>query len=186
MSKPLPLRPVRESAKGKLPVIPVSTIAWLISDGTAGCTGDHVAPDRETARRVWPQYRRKVWAATCRGNLSAAAQCHDDLTTLGFEYVHSHWQDEVFNLNAALAAVEADRAAVRRFEQRDPRGAREIRDYLAMFVEHLDRVADEARRLALSSAPTWRRGYPSSIIGGLRYGDDNAPRRNRQALEAAE
>jgi len=151
-------------------VIPVHVIAWLISDGTAGPTGHDVAPDRATARQVWPHYRRAVWAATHRGQVPAAAEAHDGLTRTGFRLLWDTWRRPSLDLAAVLAAVATDRAAVAAFMAGDP-GAAEISDYLADFAAGLDRVEAEARRYAAAPlAARLEMGAPRVSLSG-RYGD---------------
>lgn len=170
--KPLGLRPIRESAKRDMTVPKVSLIAWLIGDGTVGATLDDVARDRDEAAAAWPHYRRLVWSRTQLTGLSRSAEIFDGLQTSGVERLRSVWDADVLPLTAIFQALDADRAAVRRFQQRDPRGAASIADYLAVFVAGLDRVKVEARRLAgKKCAHGWMRGYPD-LSSGSRYGDD--------------
>lgn len=150
----------------------IHPFAFKVSDGTRNFTGQDVFPDRESAGRAWPDYRREVWATTFRGSLPCAAEIFDGLTTNGAQFVHDHWQHEVFDLDGAVAAIAVDRENVRRFEQQNPRGFRDIRDYLAIFCQYFDRAEREARRLATSTAEyPWSRGYPQILSGG-RYGDN--------------
>jgi hypothetical protein len=166
MSRPLPLRRVRKSSR---PTIAVSLTAWALSDGTAGLTADDVAPDPAAARKAWPRYRRDVWAHTFVGHLPAAAEAHDGLTTHGFDVLWETCRAETFDLDAVLAALDVDRAAVRAFEQRDPTGARDIADYLAAFVGRFDLIDSEARRFA-AAADRWALGMPR-VSTGTRYAE---------------
>src|SRR5262245_38191324 len=84
----------------------VYPICFKISDGTHGFTGDDVFPDRESARKAWPDYRRETWAIACRGSMPVAAEVFDGFTELGARYLNQHWPDKQFDLDAALAAIE--------------------------------------------------------------------------------
>jgi hypothetical protein len=150
----------------------INPVAFLLSDGTCGFTGDEVFPNRESARRAWPAYRRDTWGHARRGTLPAAAGIFDALTTDGFDVVHRSWQADPFPLDQVRRALDGDRAAVRAFQARDPKGARSIADYLHVFVAHLDVVEAEAQRLAAvpRSVPGWQREYPHRLTTGARYG----------------
>jgi hypothetical protein len=180
--KPLALRKVRESAKRDMRMPKVSLSAWVYSDGTEGLYGDDIAPSREAARLAWPHYRRPVWAHTCRGMVPIPSTIYDGLQTAGFELLHSTWNKSDFNLQTVLEALEADRAAVRAFQARDPNGAADIADYLREFLDYLAAVERKAQQMALMSIPMnmpWRRGYPHIEIKG-RYGDNEQAHREGQ------
>ncbi len=165
MSRPIPLREVRQSAKRS--ILPVSIMAWILSDGTAGLTGDDVAPDRATARRVWPHYRRAAWSHMFVGRVPCAAAVHDGLTTTGRDVLWNTWQHDSFSLSDVLEALAADRAALKAFEQNDPKGAATVEDYLLRLASEFDRIESEARRFAAAS-DRWRMSAPELGRGG-RY-----------------
>jgi hypothetical protein len=167
MSNPIPLREVRKTPGRR--VLPVSHLAWVLSDGTRGATGDDVAPDRATARRVWPHYRRRVWARTCVGLVPAAAKIHDEISTSGWDELWATWRSTSFSLDAVLQGLDADRASVEAFERRDPKGAKDIADYLAQFRRYLDRVEVAARESGAMVTDRWRASMPTIPTGG-RYG----------------
>ena len=152
----------------------ISVFAFLISPGTSGMTGDPVAASEADATRAWPHYRRRVWAAALVGALPRAAEVFDGLQHAGADRVSRSWQLARFNLAAVLRALEADRAAVHRFRERDATGAATIADFLQLFLGSLDRVETEARRIAASTAPWYQRGAPQ-IGQSARYGDAGTP-----------
>jgi hypothetical protein len=150
----------------------------LLSPGTYGFTGDATFPDVETARKAWPDYRRETWEKACHGCLPCAAEVFDRLTVRGSALVWATWQSETFDLKAVRKALAGDRAAVRRFQRRDPKGAKTIADFLDVFLAALDRVDAEAVRIAARPADQRWQGGPPEINWGRRYGDDpNRPRR---------
>jgi hypothetical protein len=145
-------------------------IAFLLSDGMRGFTGDAVFPDTETARRAWPDYRRETWAHAHVGSIPRAAATFDGLMTAGHDVLWGSWQSRAYSVEAVLEALERDRAAVRAFETRDPKGARAVADYLALLMRAFDRVEAEAWRYAEKGPDRWH-GGPPRLSSGKRYGD---------------
>ena len=170
--KPLGMRPIRESAKRDMRIPVIDVFSFRLSDGTDGLTMGAVAADADEARAAWPHYRARTWAATFRGNLPRAAEIHDGLQTAGYDLLGHEWQAEPFPLADVLTALDADRAAVAAFEQRDPEGAALIAGHLQVFRAGLDAVEAEARRLAVSKT----RSYPLiALFGTGTYGKPEKP-----------
>ena len=178
--RPLGLRSVRESARRDVTIPRISLFAYLLSDGRCGLTGDRVARNRAEAKRCWPHFRKPAWAATFVGALPYAAMTYDHLTTCGRDVLWASWQDESFDLDAVLRGLDRDRNRVARFRARDPRGAKDITDYLRLFMLDLDRVEREARRVSVVVCEyPWQRGAPE-IGSRCRYGDARLTRHHHE------
>jgi hypothetical protein len=91
-------------------------------------------------------------------------------------------RDDAFSLKAVLRALDQDRAAVRRFRLHDPAGAHTIADYLTIFLDKLDRIGEEATRVAARPVPRWHGGPPNISWGG-QYAED--PDRSRRTVPLA-
>jgi hypothetical protein len=127
-------------------------------------------PSREAAMRAWPSCRFEVWSATCRMTIPDAARQFDGLTSLAREHLWSAScrYEEAFPLDAIVGLLDADRAALQAFRERDPMGARSIADFLEMWRADLDAIERIAQALAaardsraihdLSSANTYGDG----------------------------
>jgi hypothetical protein len=166
------MRPIRESAKRDLRIPVIDVFSFKLSDGTQGVTMGNVAADADEARRYWPHYRARTWAATFRGCLPRAAEIHDGLQTAGYDVLRHEWQAEPFPLDDVLRALDADRAAVAAFEAHEPDGAASIAGYLQVFRAGLDAVEAEARRLAVAET----RRYPLiELFATGTYGKPEKP-----------
>src|SRR5689334_12403624 len=111
-NKPLGLRPVRESAKRDTSIPKIGLFAFLLSDGTRGLTMEPVARDLGEARAAWPHYRRAVWGNAWEGRIPKAAEVFDNLTMGGIDAAFGCTPYVVFDVAAAVASLEQDRAAV--------------------------------------------------------------------------
>jgi hypothetical protein len=105
----------------------------------------------------------------------AAAEHLDGFTNEGWRVVWDCAGHQRFPLDAALAALRRDRAAVATFEAREPRAAREIRDYLDLWLSDLDLIERTARDLAAAREQGWQRKHPSHISTSRKYGDSDGP-----------
>lgn len=148
---------------------------WADSDTFAkSFFGDPLFGSVEEARRAWqaPGVRRSVWARQHRMSIPDASRVFDALSRDGWQFLWSNWQLEgPFAVNKALQAVAADRETVDRFERRDPRGARSIRDYLEQWREDLATLETIARDLGAFQGDSWMRPAPTHLMStALRYG----------------
>jgi len=108
--------------------------------------GDQLFATAADARAAWPSCRRAVWAGTFRMNIPRASLVFDALTADGWKFLWSHWNRTPFQLAEALAAIHADRVSLAAFERRNPKGARDVADFLALWREDLatlDQLAHE-------------------------------------------
>jgi hypothetical protein len=164
------MRPVRESAKRDVTVPEISILAWRLSDGTAGATGDRVASSPEDAARWWPHYRREAWEASGIGSVPCSAGVHDGLTTSGHDELWLQWNRETFDVDLVLDAIEDDRA-------------REALDISARFDAQLQGIVqkDTAYQIAVAD----RGGQmTSTLTGPAQEAAAKVQRKKDAALEA--
>ena len=128
--------------------VQVRVFRW--SDGTRSLLpGDVVFPTRAEAERAWPRYRREAWATERRYQVPRAAIEYDGLTAEAVAAVRRRWtHGRALVLPPVLAAIEGDRAAASRFRQAQPKAAREIAEYLDLWLADLAEVERTALRLA--------------------------------------
>jgi hypothetical protein len=131
----------------------VSPRVFLFGDGTRSYfAGDPVHGSVEEARDHWGRCRREVWADAMRFSVPKGARAHDGLRNDAIEILRWSWSHSDFPLDAILNELELDRESVAMFRAENPRGAREIGDFLETFLFDLDAVEAVARRLAAGDA----------------------------------
>jgi hypothetical protein len=162
-------RKLRPAKRRYAEVNPLRAFAGPKGDGTDAWFDDAVYPSRHEAAAAWRWCRRDVWARCFRFRVPKAATIYDGVRLASPEFVRWHWNHVVFDLSAALAEVAADRASIEHFERADPRGAEQIRDFLAQLRADLQVVDGAARRLAAASS-LMGRGYPSILSTAETYG----------------
>lgn len=156
----------RRATAADVPVIDI--YSFLLSDGCDGLTAGNVASSPAEARRAWSlRYRRPVWEHCAVGSLPYAAKVHDQLTNDGERILRDEWDSTPYPAAAIHEALNADRAAIRRFRQSDPAGATAIADYLTAFLGTLDECERECRRVEAGG----ERRYPTFESSKDDYGD---------------
>ena len=173
--------PIRQKTRSA-PALVVSPSVFRFGDGTEHVIpGEQVYPSPGAAARAWRQgdMRVRVWAGTHRFNVPHAATLYDGITHDGWDVLWTTWNAASFHLGAVLEALAEDRAAVARFQQREPRAAHAIGGFLNLWLNDLDRIEQEARRVAAVDGRPWARGAPQ-IASALMYGDghDTQPKRD--------
>ncbi len=126
-------------------------------------------PSRRAAARAWPSCRADVWRGSRRMTIPFAARVFDHLTHGGWGVAWTSWNHVTYPVRRTVQALAADRAALARFEQRDPRGAASIAAFLAELREDFDTIEAIAHRLA--ETPHEHRRLPRPLMPSRRYGD---------------
>jgi hypothetical protein len=151
-------------------VNPIRAFAGPKGDGTdCWFRDDAVYPSRQEAAAAWQWCRRDIWARCFRFRVPKAATVYDGIRLASVQHVCWHWNHVVFDLSAALAEISADRGSIERFERADPRGAEQIRDFLAQLRADLQVVEGAARRLA-AVPELMGRSYPGTLNTAETYG----------------
>jgi hypothetical protein len=110
---------------------------------------------------VWDKVRRQVWAQTLVGSLPGAASSYDGLTQEGACAIHRVFWWVVYDHAPVQVGLDNDRAAVARFRERHPTGAKQVDDYLDLWLEHLDRLEQNSRSLdGIPQPHEWRSVSP--------------------------
>jgi len=125
------------------------------------------------ARRLWPRYRRSVWAATrrmCAPRASAVFDGFDLEAPDAVRFVFSH---VTIPLTDLLAVIAKDRASVVAFEKRDRKAAAQISDFLTTIRADLDLLERQAKDMA--AACRTERRYPCHSWPGLYGRATDAP-----------
>jgi hypothetical protein len=135
---------------------------------TSNFFGDRCFPSRAAATVAWPRARRAIWARTPRFHVPAPARVFDGLTIDSCDAARDGWFERPYPLAAVLDALEGDRAHLAAFTARDPRGAADIGDFLALFAGDL--VTIEATARDLGACPETLFGKcPHHLSTALRY-----------------
>jgi hypothetical protein len=157
-----------DSGQPRLPSDPAKAYRLAVDDTFTRAYFGEPFKTTADARRLWPAYRRAVWAATPRGSVPRAGAAFDAIAMGSARLLADTWNHQRFDLAALLAAVERDRAALAAFEARDPRGAKAIADYLAILRGDLDAIEEHGRVFAAWPDPPHTRPFP--LIAGQRLG----------------
>jgi hypothetical protein len=119
---------------------------WFLY-GTHDFTRSYLGNERhfaskEEARAAWPACRRLVWARTHRMRVPTAAEVFDGLTRRGWDMAWSRtcYCAARLPMVDVLDALDEDRDAVAAFRRRDPEGAREIDDFLDLWLADLEAI----------------------------------------------
>lgn len=136
-----------------------------------------VKTDRAAAEAAWhsPGMRRHVWARTSRPGLPGGARLFDGLTDKAATFMAVAILRTEFDAGTLLEAVSylnGDRQAVADFEQRAPKVAASIADYLELWRAVLDQIG-EAIAVRGTDGGAWTPERFSAAHALLRY--DGAP-----------
>jgi hypothetical protein len=158
---------------------PLNPWTWGSGSGCVPLIPDFPAYRTEAAaRRAWNKWRRAIWADTHVGNLPNAAEFYDGLTRDGISAAASEWgRYPSYDHERVQVALDADRAAIDRFQHDQPKAAQAIADYLDLFGEFLDRVEANSRTMHRSTTIGKRAGrHPYGLMTATKYAEAIAAR----------
>jgi hypothetical protein len=163
------MRPKSESVPNPLHVRALGRWADPFSGFTAPLlTGETCFASQAEARAAWPRCRRAVWRDYRRFSVPAAAEQFDGVTIDSRDVTLDGWgHGKTFRLDAALAAVAADRQNLASFRARDPEGAATISDFLAQLEADLATIEAAARELGAATRFVER----PHLSSAQQYGD---------------
>jgi hypothetical protein len=164
----VPRQPRTKPVGATLPIDPARSYRLATDDTFTGCYFGEAFRTTSDARRLWPAYRRAVWAASPRGSVPRAATVFDGITLGSARLLADSWNHVKFDLGAVLAAVKRDRAALAAFEARDRRAAGHLADYFDILRGDLDAIEEHGRVFAAWPDPPHTRPFP--LIAGARLG----------------